>query len=93
MYIHPHRNGNDAERNKPDGEYNMARTATFSNKKTLVSALAAPEKVSYYLKRELIEKGYLKPVKVSKTTRGRPAFNYEQTCKARGLLALARNWK
>lgn len=76
----------------------MARTSTFKNKTALVAALTALSNgeaaVSRYLSLELETLGFVKrvPVKMSEG-RGRPTMTVELTGKARGYLALAKNWK
>ena len=70
----------------------MARTATFANKFNLVKSLENKDNLSRFLSLQLVEKGYLKVATVKHPGRGRPAHVYELTGKARGYLALARNW-
>ena len=70
----------------------MARPHTFSNKTKLVGALEAIESgtVSRFLALQLVEKGYVKIEKIA--TGRRPAHAYHLTGKARGYLALSKNW-
>ena len=70
----------------------MARNATFANKFNLVKSLENKDNLSRFLSLQLVEKGYLKVVPVKHEGRGRPSHLYELTGKARGYLALARNW-
>jgi hypothetical protein len=71
----------------------MARTATFSTKSSVAKALVNLDTLSRFLKLQLVEAGYLKAVTVPSTgKRGRPEVSYVMTGKARGLLALSRNW-
>ena len=73
----------------------MSRTQTFSNKAKLVAALNDVEtgKISRFLKLQLVEKGYVKIEKVRAADGvGRPAHDYRLTGKARGYLALSKNW-
>ena len=70
----------------------MARNATFANKFNLVKSLENKDNLSRFLSLQLVEKGYLKVATVKHPGRGRAAHVYELTGKARGYLALARNW-
>lgn len=70
----------------------MARNATFANKSNLVKSLENKDELSRFLSLQLVERGYLKVATVKHEGRGRPAHVYELTGKARGYLALARNW-
>ena len=68
------------------------RPATFTSKKSIAQHLAQPEKLSRFLKLQLVNQGLLEIVPVHKATRGRPAFDYKLTGKGRGLVAISRNW-
>jgi hypothetical protein len=68
------------------------RPAAFETKKAVVAVLRNEANVSYYLKRQLVANGYFTPVAIKADTRGRPAFDYVPTVKARNLLNLAKNW-
>jgi predicted ArsR family transcriptional regulator len=71
---------------------NRGRPEIFLSKKVIVEALEARKAPSRYLTLRLVEKGYftIEPVKTGR--RGRPSYSYALTGKARGLLAIARNW-
>jgi len=68
------------------------RPATFTSKKSIAQHLAQPEKLSRFLKLQLVNQGLLEIVPVHKAKRGRPAFDYKLTGKGRGLVAISRNW-
>jgi hypothetical protein len=72
----------------------MARTSSFGNKFVLAAMLENPEKISRYIALQLVAKGYLKIEKVKENPgRGRASHVYAQTGKAKGYIALSRNWK
>lgn len=71
----------------------MARTPTFIRKTNVVEALKDVDNISRFLKLQLVEAGFLQVTPVKSGNRGRPAFAFDLTGKAKGLLALSRNWK
>ena len=70
----------------------MARTHTFRNKRAIVDSLNDLGNVSRFLALQLADMGYVAIQSVHTGSRGRPQHVYTLTGKARGLLALARNW-
>lgn len=72
----------------------MARTNSFNNTKSIVNALNTLNETSYFLKRQLVHKGYLTVNKMRTSDKaGRYAHVYEVSGKGRGLLAISENWK
>lgn len=74
----------------------MARTATYTKKINVVDALQNLDKVSYFLRRQLVEEGYLTATKNpdAKTPgRGRMPLKYEVSPKGTNLIRLSANWK
>jgi predicted ArsR family transcriptional regulator len=65
----------------------------FANSKNVVAALTGETKVSRYHTMQLVEMGYLEAEEVTTGVVGRPPHDYVLTGKAKGLLALAQNWK
>lgn len=70
----------------------MARKHTFRKSQAIVEALSNIEGVSRFLALQLAEMGYVKIEVIHLNKRGRPQHRYELTGKARGYLALSRNW-
>lgn len=71
----------------------MARTNSFNSTKSIVNALNALDKTSYFLKRQLVGKGYLTIDKTRTSEKaGRYAYVYKVSGKGRGLLAISKNW-
>jgi predicted transcriptional regulator len=60
----------------------------------LLRQVAAGERPSYYLVRQLVEKGYVSATPVKETEgRGRPTLKYGLTTKGKTYVAFSRNWK
>lgn len=70
----------------------MARKPTFRKSTAIIEALNNVESVSRFLALQLVEAGYLKIDVIHSERRGRPQHRYVLTGKARGYLALSRNW-
>lgn len=74
----------------------MARTATYNKKINVVEALKNLDNVSYFLRRQLVEEGYLTATKnpEAKTPgRGRMPLRYDWSPKGANLVRLSANWK
>lgn len=70
----------------------MSRTHTFRNKRAVVDSLNDLGNLSRFLVLQLADVGYVAIHSVRLGGRGRPQHLYSLTGKARGLLALAKNW-
>lgn len=70
------------------------RPALLNNKRAVADLLINGDvnNLSHFLKHKLADAGFVAFEPVKTGTRGRPAFNTVLTGKARGLIALARNW-
>lgn len=70
------------------------RPALLDNKRAVADLLinGDPNNLSHFLKHKLADAGFLKLVPVPSGKRGRPALNVELTGRAKGFVALARNW-
>lgn len=60
---------------------------------TLKAIEANPDAVSYYHKKKLLKEKLLNEVTMHKEGRGRPEKTFELSGKARGYLAISKNWK
>lgn len=73
----------------------MARAQTFAKKKEVVKALKSLDGTSYFLKRQLVEEGYIVPVKdvaAKRPGKGRCPYRYDLTSKGSNLVRLSANW-
>lgn len=75
----------------------MTRKPTFVTKVNVVKALNDLANISYFHKRQLVDEGYLEPVKVPEAkktvgSRGRMPLAYQPTKKAANLVRLSKSW-
>jgi len=70
----------------------IGRPSVFADRSILVHTLTHLDTTSRYLKLQLVAKGYVKVVVIHTCFKGRPHHDYILTGKAKGYLALARNW-
>lgn len=70
------------------------RPALLDNKRAVADLLinGNPNDLSHFLKHKLADAGFLTFVPVKTGERGRPVLNVELTGRAKGFVALARNW-
>jgi len=71
------------------------RPALIDNKKKLTKFLADGQfdGLTFYMKTQLVDAGYLTVTKVQAGKRGRPADTLTVSGKGRGLVAMSKNWK
>ncbi len=78
-----------------NGNTRRGRPALLNNKREVANLLINGDvnDLSHFLKHKLVDAGYVAFQPVVTGQRGRPALNVVLTGKAKGLIALARNWK